>query len=389
MRWQWLRTIAVWPLVVALSVLVSSCGDAPSRAQGRLFAGYTLEFLDEYRLPAESFAGAPVGGLSAISFDPRQGRYYALSDDRARRGPARFYTLAIALTPEGKFARVALESATTLKTAAGEPFRPGTIDPEGISIAPGETLYISSEGVPSVGVAPFIARFDRASGQLLQELPLPPRYLPADATATADSPPRGVGENLGFEALTLSNPGRTAPESDPYRVFAATEGAIAADELPPEADAPVRLRLLHYLVGPVGMPVVVAEHAYLLEPPPLGSIRYGLSELLAVPPAGHFLALERSYGLNGFGAKLFEAAIANATDISRVESLGSADLGRLVPIQKQLVLDFAKLDIIPDNLEGMTLGPRLADGSQTLLLVSDNNFGQQPTQLLLFRLSEA
>jgi len=374
---------------------IAGCGDVPIRAQDRLFAGYQLEFLDEYRL-----TGVPdtVGGLSAISFDPREGKYYALSDDRSQRAPARVYTLDLKITPEGKFAEVAIEGATTLKDPSGETVPFGRIDPEGLSVAPGGTWFIASEGVPSEGVAPLVAQFVRASGEFLRELPLPPRYLPApppeanaeDATAEPEAAPaRGVRENLGFEALTLGDAGRTAPAGDPYRVFVATEGAIAADKLPASSEEPERLRLLHYLMGPMDVSTLIAEHLYLLDPAPFGSFRYGLSELLAIPPAGHFLALERSYGLGGYGAKLFEVVIANATDTSRVESLGG-ELGQLVPVQKQLVLNFSDLGLKLDNLEGMTLGPRLADGSQSLIFVSDNNFSNaQFTQLLLFRLSEA
>jgi hypothetical protein len=52
------------------------------------------------------------------------------------------------------------------------------------------------------------------------------------------------------------------------------------------------------------------------------------------------------------------------------------------------VLDFADTSLAVDNLEGMTLGPRLPDGSQSLLLVSDNNFeGDRATQLILLRLT--
>ncbi|TVQ07718.1 MAG: endonuclease/exonuclease/phosphatase, partial [Leptolyngbya sp. DLM2.Bin27] len=55
--------------------------------------------------------------------------------------------------------------------------------------------------------------------------------------------------------------------------------------------------------------------------------------------------------------------------------------------RKQLVLDFADTPLAVDNLEGMTLGPRLPDGSQSLIVVSDNNFeGDRATQLLLLRL---
>ena len=40
-----------------------------------------------------------------------------------------------------------------------------------------------------------------------------------------------------------------------------------------------------------------------------------------------------------------------------------------------------------DNLEGMTFGPRLPNGHQALLLVSDNNF--TPGQVSQFLLLEA
>ena len=39
-----------------------------------------------------------------------------------------------------------------------------------------------------------------------------------------------------------------------------------------------------------------------------------------------------------------------------------------------------------DNLEGMTFGPDLPDGSRTLVLVSDNNFEPlQKTQIVALR----
>jgi hypothetical protein len=43
------------------------------------------------------------------------------------------------------------------------------------------------------------------------------------------------------------------------------------------------------------------------------------------------------------------------------------------------------LGIFIDNIEGVTFGPKLANGKQSLLFVSDNNFSdQQKTQVLLF-----
>jgi hypothetical protein len=47
------------------------------------------------------------------------------------------------------------------------------------------------------------------------------------------------------------------------------------------------------------------------------------------------------------------------------------------------------LGIFTDNIEGLTFGPKLTNGHQSLLFVSDNNFSdKQKTQFLLFELGE-
>ncbi|MFM7580137.1 MAG: esterase-like activity of phytase family protein, partial [Microcystaceae cyanobacterium] len=89
----------------------------------------------------------------------------------------------------------------------------------------------------------------------------------------------------------------------------------------------------------------------------------------------------------GFGAKLFQVINANATDTSQVSSFQDGTTG-LIPLKKQLLLDLSTLKIDLDNLEGLAFGPHLADGSPTLLLVSDDNFREeQITQFLLFRVN--
>ena len=56
------------------------------------------------------------------------------------------------------------------------------------------------------------------------------------------------------------------------------------------------------------------------------------------------------------------------------------------PADRRFIADLA--DLVPrlDNIEGMTFGPPLASGEQTLIFVSDNNFATQRTitQILAF-----
>ncbi len=138
----------------------------------------------------------------------------------------------------------------------------------------------------------------------------------------------------------------------------------------------------------MGDPVLVAEHLYLLETAPAEVISNGLTELLALPTEGYFLSLERTFGLTGAGAKIFQVVIGNATDTSNIASL-KGNLAQVRTLKKQLLFDLGDLDIELDNLEGITIGPRLPDGSKSLLLISDDNFNEeQINQLLLFRLSE-
>jgi len=109
-------------------------------------------------------------------------------------------------------------------------------------------------------------------------------------------------------------------------------------------------------------------------------------ELLALDQRGNFLSLERSASLDGFQAQIFEVAIDGATDTSRIASL-RGNLDNTMPLSKRRILDLATLEISLDNLEGMTFGPYLPDGSRTLILVSDSNFREeQKTQFLWFRL---
>lgn len=370
--------------LLTLLTFLNSAYPCQAAASERGFLKLELEFLHEYQLPKQEFANTPVGGLSAIAYDRDRDRFYVLSDDRSDKAPARFYTLKLDInkgkSDKPKLDRVEVESVTFLRNPQGEFYPKGEIDPEGMAIASG-SAYISSEGVTSSGIPAFINEFDLGTGKWRQSLPIPTRYLLAAKGET----PKGIEDNLGFEALTLVKdiPG------DPFRIFAATESALAQDK---DIDATkaqssgAKVRMLHYLVD-AGPPQVLSEYVYPLEPNPTNGIN-GLTELLAIDRGGHFLSLERSFSNLKFGVKIFQIATGSANDVSRTPSL-KGNLENIRLIRKQLLLDLDALGIRLDNLEGMTLGPVLADGSQSLILVSDDNFQQmQINQFLLFRLKQ-
>ncbi len=375
-------------LILALTVIIglSACDTIPQiQAEERLFAPISLEILDKYEIPSQSFQETPIGGLSAITYDRQKDRFYALSDDRSQEAPARFYTLKIDISSNnqkiGKIEGVTVENVTFLHNETGQNYSSQTIDPEGISLSPRGTLFISSEGVPKDKINPFIGEFNPTTGQLQQEIRLPQRYLIA---TDPEAEPRGVEENLGFEPLTIS--ASSTVKDDPFRLFTATEASLKQDT-PSTPPVNIPVRLLHYVISPVGPPVIVAEHLYLLDESPKGAIANGLTELLALPTEGSWLSLERTFGMFGFGAKLFQVVNSAASDTSSMVSFKEGIDG-IKPLRKKLLLDLETLGIELDNLEGMTLGPTLSDGSQTLLLISDDNFNaEQKTQLLLFNLN--
>lgn len=385
-----IRTLVLGFVLIGLT-FISSCALPRISAQQRTFIDISLEFLGEYQLPKMKFQDTTVGGLSGITYDRQRDRFYAISDDRSNLAPARFYTLKLDLN-NSKLQNVEIEKVTFLKPNEGETYPKGSIDPEGIALTPQGTLFIATEGSPRELFAPFIGEFDLKSGVLKQNLPMLQTYIP-----NADDKPqeRGVQENLGFESLTLNPTGSLPSTGEPIRLFTVTESALIQDKDPPQKDEQGNLkpqitkcRFLHYLISD-GPPIILSEHLYPLSPNPPGAMYYGVTELLAIDQGGHFLSIERSFGLTGFGAKVYQLFTGAATDTSRIASL-KGEIRAVQPVKKQLVLDLQELGIRLDNLEGITFGPRLPDGSQSLILISDDNFKEeQTTQFLLFRLKSS
>ncbi|MEE8277209.1 MAG: esterase-like activity of phytase family protein [Thermoanaerobaculia bacterium] len=335
-----------------------------------------LQFLGAAALDSgRRFEGTVVGGLSGITYDAARNRFYAVSDDPSLRSPARFYTLTMELR-DGRLGPGAVEvvAVTGLVDFDGKPFEKLAVDPEGIALAPGGTLWISSEGQVERGIDPFVREF-RLDGRAVRELSLPPgfRALPGGRS--------GPRHNLALESVALS--------PDGSRLFTATENALVQDGPAADLGVPSPVRLLRFDAASGRLE---AAWRYQVEPipaapvPPEGFKLNGLVELLALRETT-LLALERSYSAGvGNGARLYQVFLDEARESGAVDRLAEAPARDLPPARKELLLDLRQLGVRLDNLEGMTLGPELSDGRRTLVLVSDDNFNHdlQVTQFLAF-----
>jgi hypothetical protein len=392
--WQLFRPMSLLPLLT-ISLLLTGCSLPQVSAESRLFSPITLEFIDDYSLPPTSIKDVPVGGLSGLTYDAKAGVFYAISDDRSGFAPARFYTLTPKIGTDktsGKptIKTVDITTTTTISQPDGKPYPRNQIDAEGIALSPRGTIFISTEGDTRVGLAPTINEHNLTTGQWIQSLPIPQAYIPVKG---GEGMPQGVQNNKGFEGLAIN----TDATGDLFRVFAAIENPLIQDRtIAPSATTstttteptPIpkdRLRMIHYALMS-GRSDLIGEYIYELDPAPMGTIEHGLSEILALDNAGRFLGLERSLGLAGFSAKLFQFSFAGAKDVQGMQSLQGLPADS-PPVRKKLLFDFTSLGITLDNVEGMALGPKLPDGSQSLWIVSDDNFDKdQVTQFLLFRI---
>jgi hypothetical protein len=363
---------------LAVAALCAVAGGAPATGAADGLTVVDLEFRG-----TTSFAGGfmfddtEVGGLSGITYDSRRGVYYALSDDRSQRHPARFYTLSIDLSDGFLDAGDITFLAVTLLTDGDRATFPRfTLDPEGIFLVRPDQLYISSEGLafPYPPIDPFVYGFNLA-GQQNHVLPVPGKFLPDEAGTT------GIRINLAFESLTAT--------PDRSKLFTATEGALRQDGPAADVDRPSLARLLQY---DLRTKRPEAEFVYVVDPvaevpdPPDASRFNGLVELLALDDDGTLLALEKSFSVGrGNTVVLYEISTDEATDVADEETLfPDGSILDFDPVSKRFLTDFVDLGVIPDNLEGLAFGPALPDGRLPLIVVSDNNFNPaRETQFVL------
>ena len=378
------RLYRSWQALILFVLALSACSAPPQRAASYAAAHSvgSLRFIGEQRIPLnQPFMDTIVGGLSGLDYDAATDTWLAESDDRSEVNPARFYSLRLRYDLNG-FDSVELTGVTFFRQADGSTYpgaatfakRGGDVpDIESIRLDPHDgSVWYSSEGYRRLGLAPFVRQAGRDGGLL--------RNFPVGAMFAIDlRGERGPRDNLSFEGLSFSPDGRY--------LWLGMEAPLYQDGPLPTVQAGAMARVTKYERDGA----MVVQYAYPLDPIPVApGGRYadnGLSEILAVDDH-RLLAIERAgvqdkQGIFHFHIRLYEMDVDGASDIRDVDTLRTS---RFTPVAKRLLLDFdhGQLEMV-DNLEGMAWGPKLANGHDSLVLVSDNNFtASQVTQLLVF-----
>ena len=220
-------------------------------------------------------------------------------------------------------------------------------DSEGIALTPsGSGVWVSDE------IASTITEFSLSDGAKTGSVEVPSIYRPAN-----------VQGDFGLESLAYGAGALWTANEEALR----TDGALSTTT----AGSWVRIQKFN---GPDFAPA--SQYAYRTDPiaelsPLIDVERSGLVDMVALPD-GQVLTLERELGgfLPIFRSRIYQVGLTEATDVAVLPSLSN---GGFTPATKTLLWEgyFAFT-----NFEGITLGPRLSDGSYTMLLVSDDGSGE-------------
>lgn len=274
----------------------------------------------------------PARELGGITWDSGT-RYYAVSDKLGTVFP-----LTIELNPrDGTIGHASIEPGIAL---------PGSTDLEGVAYDRAHaTVLVSDE------VGPAIREYRVADGRLVRSIRVPAVY-------------QNARTNLSLESLSL------AP--DRRSLWTANEETLVGDGPLSGAQAGSVVRLQRFdAERPTG------QWAYVTDPLFGDMLREGrdvessgVSDVVALPGGG-LLVLERAFGAGGLRNRLYEVDFAGATDVAALPSLVGATYQ---PVHKRLLWEHQCADI---NYEGAALGPRLADGGYSLILISDDGHRQR------------
>ncbi len=357
-----INTIAVF----LFSTILFSCGS--SRIGDNNL--YEINFLDEYILEnGIQFKGQEIGGLSGIDYN---GENFILVSDHSKRPFIYFVDISL----KGN-------SIDNIQFKKSVPISCDDIigfDTESVRFNPvNENFLLAGEGNINKFQDPVIFEVN-AEGSCSRIYDLPDHF-----EAKAIDGPRSNGV---FEGLTV--------DYKQTGFWVINELPLKRDGIKPKlynTNSP--LRLTHYRFENPGPDFQLSYDLDRLRRLPL--LPFGLNgatELLQID-AENILVLERAYSA-GHGSKanrirIFMVNLSGHENLLNVNSLKenkSFNLKKILLFDSKKIKKKLKFRFI-DNIEGITFGPKLDNGNNSLILVSDNNFnafGNQINQFILLEI---
>jgi hypothetical protein len=354
------------------------------------------------------------GFYSDLAYDAASGEWFALADRGPGGGLIDYATRVERIRVPFDAATGAIGQPVILQTTlfkgedgqvfnglnplllAGDRTQLGfSFDPEGLAVGRGGHFFVADEYGPSV------YEFT-SSGQFIRALAVPANLRPREAGNLpnfVDGRPivvEGRQDNRGFEGLTFNASGT--------RLYGVMQDPLVNEGSNNDGRRSRNVRVVEF---DAETGEATRQFAYQLESrsvlnaidPDTGDDfsasnqgrSIGLSAITALSDS-EFLVIERDN--RGLGVeetatplhkRVYRIDISGATDISAIPLAGSDALpGDVVPVQKAPELDvLAALAAqgleVPEKLEGLAIGPRLADGRHLVLLGTDNDFSVTQT----------
>ncbi|WP_165953180.1 esterase-like activity of phytase family protein [Pedobacter changchengzhani] len=340
----------------------------------------SVKFLSEYVIPLNiHFKNTVIGGLSGIDYDFKNNQYYLISDDPSQFSPARIYTAKIDIK-ENKIDTVKFTGVKFLlqqsekkypkykfgvnSKADGESLRYNPKSGNLIWGNEGERLFRPTDTTLVQPALTFIS----TEGKFLDTIPLPAGFVVSKKET-------GFRKNSVFEGLSFADNYQT--------LYASVEEPLYQDG--PKSAYKFDKALTRILKFDVKTKKNTAQYAYNLDAMPVQPTMEnswnvnGISEILAIN--NHtLLVIERAWA-KGYDDKTFvRLYLVNLKGAENEINNPSFITNPPQPLKKKLLFNFDTLNMHIDNIEGITFGPKLPNGNNTLVFCVDNNFAKNQTQ---------
>jgi hypothetical protein len=330
------RVRVSWGLSIGVGLLVACSGAAAQvlSIAERGFVDLGSSAVDQFGVP---FTVTGLSGVAYVGVEGESHRFLAVMDNSDK-----LVELSVEFAGDGELVAASIVGGVRLAESR---------DFEGVVMTGRGSVLLSEEGTPSV------REYRLQDGAFVGAWKTPPVFAARRA-------------NFGFESLTGS--------SGAVTVWTANEEALTVDGALATSSAGSVVRLLRFEDGVPG-----AQSAYVTEPIhgiAISGSRSGVSDMV-VMPSGRVILLERSLALASplFLTRIYEVDFAGATEVSGFAGLIGMSY---TPVGKRLLYSGGQT-----NLEGLCLGPRMANGDWALVGVVDDADPVSVNRVVVFVMS--